>query len=344
MLSERKKTSSLWMTNPPHPAPIPSLMSSKRLSLSLFPLSIAAALTLGSSADALLFDDFSTGYTQGASAVGQGGGTGWAPGALWGSNANGGETSSGTILNQALVIQKTGTTTSGNVMYSRRYDGAGLTVPYTLTLTYTLDNIDSLLAGGFAGVNDTNAADYVQLFERNASGAQNDFAAEGSWLIRGGRLNAAGASITRGTSTNSAKTNYNADAPLNWYVFDYVPLVASDFNSANVVDTGIALAAGTTYTFGITINGNGTYKVSISDGVTTFAPDASFGFRSADTGIEANFNHNLHFGYKDAGHIADTKEGVSLKVDNIQIVPEPSAFALSALSLAGFAAMRRRRR
>jgi hypothetical protein len=302
----------------------------------VIPALAAAFVASSASGQVLVSEDFNS-YTDGSNIAGANAGTGWS--GAWGVVGTG---ATATVQSGALVVDQT--TAGGTYSVGRPFTGSNFTTPFTVSFTLTLNNIDSILNGGFAGANDTNAGDYVQVFERNIGSTQSDFGADGSFLIRGGRLNANGNSITNGTATNSFQNAYDASAPLNWYVFNYTPLFANGFTDADVVDTGIALAAGTTYSFSISVIGGGRFTLSISDGVNTFAPSTEFGFRSAATGLEPTFVHRLHYGYSDRGSIANTTTDLVMTVDNVNVVPEPSAI----LGLIGGAAvlgtLRRRRK
>jgi hypothetical protein len=282
-------------------------------------------------------------YTAG-NVIGQVGPTSiWTSSGSWKNQTSG--PVSGEILpsGQLQISQTDPTGGAGAAAITRQYNTASLTVPYTIQFDLTLGNIDSIQAGGFNNLfgASTNAGDYLNLFDRVNSGG--DFGGDGTWLIRGGQFNSTGKTITNGAVSDSGKVDYDASAPLDWYVFSYVPLTGQAFGAANVVDTGISLVQGTTYHFSITILGAGQWNLKLSNGSTTYDSSLSggpFGFRSN----AALPSGNMYFGYQDVGSNTDTLPGlVSMQLDNVSVVPEPSVFVLGGLGIAAAFAFRRRR-
>jgi len=282
-------------------------------------------------------------YTTG-NVIGQVGPTSiWTPTGSWQNQTSG--PIAGAILpgGQLQITQTDASGGAGAAAITRQYNTVSLTSSYTIEFDLTLGNIDSIQAGGFNNLfgASTNAGDYLNLFDRANSGG--DFGGDGTWLIRGGQFNSTGKTITNGAVSDSAKVDYDAAAPLDWYVFSYVPLTNNQgFGTAKVIDTGISLTAGTTYHFSITILGAGQWNLKLSNGTTTYDSSLAgspFGFRSN----AALPSGNMYFGYQDVGSNTDTLPGlVSMQLDNVSVVPEPSVFVLGGLGIAVAFAFRRR--
>jgi len=267
------------------------------------------------------------------------------PASVWGSGswANLGTGPASTLAGSVVETGKleiTQTDFSGAASaLAHSYNGISLSGPYEIEFDLRVVNIDSLLAGGFNGIS-TNAGDYLNVFDKAAQAG--DFGGDGTWLVRGGQFNSTGKSISNnGGPADTNKIDYDADAPLNWYVFDYTPLVQNAFTDADVVDTGIALTAGTDYHFTITILGGGQWNLKLTDGTDTFDSALSggpYGFRS----FAALPTGNLHYGYSDLGTNTDTADGFTIQVDNVA-VPEPSVLLLGSIGLLMAFVFRRRR-
>ncbi len=100
------------------------------------------------------------------------------------------------------------------------------------------------------------------------------------------------------------------------------------FDVNKLVDSGMAVAVGTTYQFTINLNpANRDYTVSIYDGVNTVNSSA-MGFRtSAFSGREHLHFHNIQSAAQDS---------TVFSIDRIEVIPEPAAagmIGLGALSL-----------
>lgn len=315
----------------------------------VLPLCLPLLFATHNSPGALLSEDFGVGYTTLGDIAGQSGGSGWEPGSAWvrslRSGLFAGIVTSGLGAIDGATLQITSPRRGSSILggVSRGYDAVGLDAPYTLSFTVKVGVLGNLALGGFEADNNTNAWRYLNIFDR--PGAVADFGADGSWLIRGGQFNADGRTITNGTATNAFETAYDSTARLNWYAFNYDPLVENVFTDADVVDTGIALGSGKTYRFDVGILGAGLWNLSLTDGISTFRSTTNYGFRSASPLPSTD----LHFGLRDrnlqSGGIIDIIEetyDVRLSVDNISI-PEPSAAILLGLTTLAYGIRRRRR-
>jgi len=121
--------------------------------------------------------------------------------------------------------------------------------------------------------------------------------------------------------------------PGEWYFFDNNG--TSDFNSANMFDTNLALVAGRTYAITVDVNPvAGTYGASIYDGVNPVVSATGLTFRSGATNTSASWFHIS----QNASTAADNS---AFSVDNIAVVPEP---ATAGLLLGGVGLLLARRR
>jgi hypothetical protein len=269
----------------------------------------------------------------------------WAPG-TWATQSS--PQISGTILpaGQLQIAQTVASPFQRTASIGRQYSTVGLPSSYTISFDLTLTNIDSIRAGGFNNdfTPSNNAGDYLNIFGRDNTAANSpDFAGDGTWLVRGGQLNATGKSISNGSvSPDTNQNDYDATAPLDWYAFNYTPLTGHSVSDVDVVDTGIALTAGATYHFTISILGGGQWNLRISDGTNTFDSSLAggpYGFRSA----AATPSGNMYFGYSDIGSNADTLPGlVTMNLDNVEVIPEPSVVLLGGAGLLMLLVFRRR--
>lgn len=254
----------------------------------------------------------------------------WAPGA-W--TKTGPAEITGEVGSSALNIGKTIESNLGT--FNRVYSTTELSAPYSIAFSVTINNLNAILAGGAESPTSPAAGDYLNIYDR--PGANNDFGASGTWLIRGSQLNSTGASVTNGGGTTTNQTAYDPAAPLNWYAYDYTALANSGFNTANVVDTGIALAVGNTYDFTVNFLGEGQWSLGLTDGTSSFTSEA-MGFRSNVVLPSAD----VHFGLSDRGIQPDAAgEDLSFSVNSFSVVPEPASAMLFAIGALGL--LRRRR-
>lgn len=121
-----------------------------------------------------------------------------------------------------------------------------------------------------------------------------------------------------------------------WYVYDHDG--DSDFTGDNLIDTGVDLVSGVTYSFTIQVNpvGTGTYTVSFTGSNGTGFSSGTLDFRNRNSAIA---NHIVF-----ANVTSATTDGTAFSFDNFAIdgVPEPSAALLVGIS--GLAVVVRRRR
>nr|WP_246418006.1 PEP-CTERM sorting domain-containing protein [Haloferula luteola] len=239
-------------------------------------------------------------------------GGGWA--GAWQSNTagtSGGTSFSSSVLGSSplnsggdylstVLIGGSGTSKGG---VQRAYETSGsvdLSAVHQLSFDFRIDSDLSTF---------TSTTDYLQAFDRPAS---SDFGSNGTWLIR-----AAGASV-------------NGINALNWMFYDGGQDGAG-FNTANFVDSGVALASGTVYHFEVFIDPAALeYSVSINGGPIS----APLGFRTGDAGNLGNLN----FG----GQVSSAGEEMAFSLDSVAVVPEPSATALLLVAGCGIGLRRRR--
>jgi len=239
-------------------------------------------------------------------------GAGWDAG--WGT--------SGVTVPTATVANGSPINGSGNylnVTYSATTDGAlgrdftgtgGLGVDIAQPVTFTLDLRVNTLTGfnsntDYLSVHATNNNDGASMF--NVSGLS-------SFIIR-----AYGASPSVGENANE------------WLLYNGASDGAT-FNTDNFVNSGMALASGTTYQFIITSDPTTKkYSGSINNG-TTSVNWSNLGWRSVAASDKLGFNERVSAG----------SDLISYSLDNISIVPEPGSLAL--LGMAALPVLLRRRR
>lgn len=190
----------------------------------------------------------------------------------------------------------------------RRFDGSSGGVNTTLPVTFTFAlRLDTLTGWD-------NSNDYVSVHANStAAGTNFNVSNNSSFIIRG-----YGASPAPGKNANQ------------WLFYDGAG-DAGGFLPANFVNSGMTIAAGTTYVFTVTNNpATKEYDVSIFDGTTTVSAN-NLGWRANTASNGIAFNNRVSSG----------TDVISYSVDNISIVPEPSAVTL--LGLAGLAMLHRRR-
>ena len=123
----------------------------------------------------------------------------------------------------------------------------------------------------------------------------------------------------------------------NWYFIDNNGSTA--WTEANAVNTGMAVVAGTVYSFDITVNPTtGTYDASVTNGTITFS-DTDLTFRNGLTGAFDTASFGMAMGGDDLGTSAN-----EMSIDSLHIsaIPEPSSLLL--LSFTGLMLIFRRRR
>lgn len=200
-------------------------------------------------------------------------------------------------------------TTDGAI--GRAFDGTGLNggVDTTLPTTFSFDlRIDTLTGWD-------NANDYITVHAQSSAGTYN-VSNLSTFFIR-----AHGASPLTGKNANE------------WLLYSG----AGDggaFSAANYVNSGMTIGVGTTYRFNITsYHATEKYDVSIFNGTTT-VNRTGLGWRAdASSGIQTK----LAFNNKESA----VSDAFTYSIDNISIIPEPSAALLGAL---GMLALLRRRR
>lgn len=190
----------------------------------------------------------------------------------------------------------------------RRFDGSSGGVDTTLPVTFTFALRLNTLTGW------DSANDYVSVHANSAAAGTNfNVSNNSSFIIRG-----YGASPATGKNANQ------------WLLYDGAG-DGGGFLPANFQNSGMTIAAGTTYIFTVTNNpATKKYSVSISDGTTTVSA-SNLGWRANTASNGIAFNNRVSGG----------TDAISYSIDNISIIPEPSAVTL--LGLAGLALLRRRR-
>lgn len=239
-------------------------------------------------------------------------GGGWM--GAWGSPA--GNTPTATVTNTSpingsgnyLSVNPNG---AGDGAIGRAFDGMGLnggvdaTLPVTISFDLRIDSLANWDANG----------DYISL---HSSSGNYNVSGSSSFIIR-----AYGASPSAGQNGTE------------WLLYNG----AGDggaFSTANFVNSGMTLAAGTTYHFEITsFASTEMYNVSISNGSTS-VNFTNLGWRA---NAAAGLQTNLAFNNRESS--AGDAFGYSLDNINISGVPEPSVALLGGLGVIGL--LRRRR-
>jgi hypothetical protein len=115
----------------------------------------------------------------------------------------------------------------------------------------------------------------------------------------------------------------------NW-TFANASRTDSAFGAITLIDSGIAMVAGTVYHFTISVDPvNETYVGSVGNGSTTFT-SGTLNWRNAVG------NPNTSGGYFNATATTDGAETRSYSLDSLNIVPEPTslgAFGCAALMI-----------
>ena len=191
----------------------------------------------------------------------------------------------------------------------RRYDSSAVDTAQIHTVSFSI-RLDS----NWASL--TNAADYIQAFDRGSSTSNSDFGNPATWLIR--------AFGEKPTGTNSVVAG-------NWMLYNGNK-AGSGYNAANFIDSGVTLVSGNVYDFVISIDpANLEYRVSINGGEFSEA----LGFRSDAT------PGTLHFGGQVTGASAEVPKTLTFSVDSIAVIPEPSVAVLVLPALLGCCIRRR---
>lgn len=198
------------------------------------------------------------------------------------------------------------TTTLNDNALGRQFDGL---TPSLTSVSYSFDlRIDSLV--GWDAAND-----YLTVHANNSLTTYNVSSAS-SFIIR-----AFGASPAAGKNANE------------WLFYNGASN-GGGYSAANFINSGMAVTAGTTYSFTI-INDPTTkkYSVSIFDGVNTVS-GSDLGWRASTASSALAFNHKVNT----AG------DSLTYSLDNIviQAVPEPTSISLALLSGLSLIALQRR--
>lgn len=202
------------------------------------------------------------------------------------------------------------TSVTGNTTHavSRQFSSVVASSPYTVRFDWRLDTAltnfntfnDRVHIGGSAG-NVTSDATF-------------------SWLV--------GVS-----AADNGTTNVVPDG--NWYVYDYTTNNA--FSGANLVNTGISLTTGVTYSFVVNVNPAArNYTVTINGSDASSYVSGTLDFRNQSSSP----TNTLAFG----SVTNETNDPTTFSIDNISIdgIPEPSSIAL--LGVMGAIGITRRRR
>lgn len=236
------------------------------------------------------------------------GGTGWGAANEWrpSGSPNGGGAVTPTVtntnpLNGGGNYLSVTTAVASTTLGIKRNLGSVAASPYTLTFDWRLDspltNFTEFNDRIHFGVNGTNSY-----------GTDNNT----GWSI--------------GVAANSGPNN--SVFPGHWYFYNNTATSGNgEFNTANMVDTGIALVSGVTYSFVVTVDPvSKTYYASISGSDSTFFEQGNMRFRNQTT--DGTTHTNLLFG----GATSNANDQLTWSIDNINIVPEPSTAFLAGLS------------
>lgn len=241
-------------------------------------------------------------------------GNGWATG--WGqANLNAGAT--GVVNTTPLhgggnYLQATKTDGQTQPYIRRQYSTFGevnITQPHRITMSFRYDTDLATF---------TAFSDRIAIFGDTA--AVTGSAATNTWLIGVGGGNS-------GAGTNQSVY------PGNWYFIDNNG--NTDFSTANMFDTGLALVEDRVYAITVDVNpAAGTYSASINDGVNPVVSAADLTFRRGPGVANGSWFHIVaNSGSTDAA---------AFSIDNLTIVPEPTGLALAGVAAIGL--LRRRRR
>ena len=243
-------------------------------------MSFCVALPAAAQVQSLGFDDGNTSAAvDGYSGIG---GNGWAGG--WNHVGTGTPTVTSTNPltpggGNYLSVDLTGA--DRNVI--RRLDPLAIDLDQAFTISWDWRLDDAYTAGDQDRIN----------FFSNASAASTSTSSSNGWII------------------GAAGQMYGN----NFYFYNSAD---GSFNTSNAVDTGIAVAPGTTYSFSVTVNPVAkTYDASISNGSAMFS-DTGLNFRNPTAGLDY-----LHFGQR----VSSDTTGRAFSLDNIQVtgaVPDNS--------------------
>jgi hypothetical protein len=286
-------------------------------SLSSLPCLVLTALSLGAAGFSHAAT-VSAGFTGGNGTVSPDqyagtAGAGWDAG--WGTT--GATAPSATVTNGSPVngggnYLSVSTSFNSDNAIGREFDNTGssggfATSTQPLTLTFDV-RIDTLTGWDTAN-------DYLTLHAANSTGGTFNVSAASSYIIR-----AFGASPVAGKNANE------------WLLYSG----ASDgggYNANNFVNSGMALTSGTTYTFSITNDPVAKkYSGSIFNGTTTVTW-SNLGWRATTASDRFAINSRVS---------AASGDVLGYSLDNLTIVPEPTASSLAILT--GLALLTRRRK
>lgn len=129
----------------------------------------------------------------------------------------------------------------------------------------------------------------------------------------------------------------------NWYFYNNQSTSANgNFDSADMVNTNVALVSGVTYSFTVTVNSTAqTYSASMVGSNGTSFSASNLNFRNqASAGTNQT---NLVFGgaVSASSVVGTPTESLTWSLDNVNVVPEPSSLILAGLS--GLLCFKRRR-
>lgn len=278
-----------------------------RVSPLLLGVSLAAFAISADRAHAAIVasDDFSSGTLSG----GTGWLNSWTPTATNPSTpvvSNASELSAGS----GNYLPVTPTSVTGNTTHavSRQFSTVVASSPYTVRFDWRMDS-------ALTNFNTFNDRVHIGGSSGNVN-SDNTF----SWLV-------GVAAADNGT------TNVVPDG--NWYVYDYT--TNNSFTGANLVNTGIALTTGVTYSFVVNVNPAArNYTVTINGSDSSSYVSGTLDFRNQST----TPTNTLAFG----SVTNETNDTTAFSIDNISIdgVPEPSSIAVAGL-LGAIGLVRRRR-